>query len=149
MFRLKLYIWNAFWSSLIGLAAYMVMMFFFGWLYYSVIDLITSMITGIIIGTVSLFFLLQIFVKLKRRPLVGFLSNFLVVAFLCITGSVIAGLRSYQLFVRYFFSSTWFLALIVSEILSFFLTYAWYRRIMLYQEKLELKKASLKSDDAH
>ena len=148
MFKFKFYFWNAFWSSLIGLAAYIAMMFFYGWRYYSVIDLITSMITGIIIGTVSLFFIFQIFIKLKRRPLVGFLSNFLVVAFLCIAGSVIAGLRSYQLFVKYFLSSSWFLALIVSEILSFFLTYAWYRRIMLYQEKLELKKASLKCEDA-
>lgn len=141
MFKLKFYMWNAFFSSLIGMVIYVLAMFIWGWRYFVFYGLIFSMAIGAIIGTVSLFFLFRIFLRLKQRPLIGFLTNFLVVAVLNIVGGIIVGIRSFQQFIQ----SMWFLALIVSEVLSFFMTFAWYRRLMFYQEKLELKKASLKN----
>jgi hypothetical protein len=148
MFKLKFYIWNAFWSSIIGLVVYIFAMFIFGWHNYMFKELIGSMKIGAVIGTVSLFFLFEIVLRLRPRPLLGYLSNFLVVGAMNIVGSIIYGLNTYELFTRYFFRSIWFVALIVSEALSIFLITDWYRRIILFQKKLELKKASLKSDDA-
>lgn len=148
MFKLKFYIWNAFWSSIIGLVVYIFAMFIFGWHHYMFKELIGSMKIGAVIGTVSLFFLFEIVLRLRPRPLLGYLSNFLVVGAMNIVGSIIYGLNTYELFTRYFFRSIWFVALIVSEALSIFLITDWYRRIILFQKKLELKKASLKSDDA-
>lgn len=147
MNKFKFYIWNAFWSSLIGLVVHILAMFIFGWRYYRFNELVSSMKIGAIIGTVSLFFLFEIVLRLRQRPLLGYLSNFLVVAAMNIVGAIINGLNTYELFTRYFFQSIWFLALIVSEVLSIFLTHAWYQRVMFYQEKLEHKKASLKKHD--
>ena len=163
MFKLKFYLWNAFYSSLIGLVVHIIGLVI--WIQqYSLakfisiilqnpyrallvllINLVFSMAVGVVIGTVSLFFFFQIFLKLTQKPIVGFLSNFTVVAVLNIAGAVMTGFRSYQLFIDNFFSSLWFVALIVSEVLSLFLTFLWRRRIMLYKIKLEEKKASLRS----
>lgn len=103
------------------------------------------MAVGAIIGTVSLFFFFQIFLKFTQKPVIGFLSNFIVVAVMNMAGAVMTGLGSYDLFIKGFFNSVWFVALIVSEILSFFLTYLWRQRIMQYKLKLEEKKASLRN----
>jgi hypothetical protein len=138
MFKLKFYMLNAFLSSLIGMAIYFSALFIWGWHYFLITNLVINMAIGALIGSVSLFFLFRIFLRLRERPLIGFLSNFLVVAVFNIAGGITTGVRSYQLFIQ----SMWFLALIVSEVLSFFLTYAWYRRMMYYKDKLELKKAS-------
>jgi hypothetical protein len=96
---------------------------------------------GVVIGTISLFFYFQVFLRLSQKPWVGFLTNFLAVGILNILGAIIMGARTYQVFIN----SMWFISLIVSEILSFFLTFLWYRRIMTYKQKLEAKKASLKN----
>lgn len=160
MFKLKFYLWNAFFSSLIGLVVHIVGLVI--WIRQNslekcisailqnpsqallvlLINMVFSMAVGAVIGTVSLFFLFQIFLKLTQKPIVSFLSNFIVVAVLNIAGAVMTGLKSYQLFVDKFFSSIWFVALIVSEILSLFLTFLWLRRIRLYKMKLEEKKAA-------
>jgi hypothetical protein len=141
MIKLKFYAVNALFSSLIGMVVNVWAMFIWGWRYFTIYGLICSMVIGAIIGTVSLFFLFQVFLRLTQRPMFGFLSNFLVVAVLNIAGAMSGGIWSYQ----DFFNSMWFLAVIVSEILSFFLTYAWYRRMIFYKEKLELKKALLQN----
>lgn len=160
MFKLKLYLWNAFFSSLIGLAVHIIglvisilqysveefISFILQNPYQSLLvllsDMVFSMAVGAVIGTVSMFFFLQIFLKFTQKPIVGFLSNFIVVAVLNIAGAVIFVFRSYQQFIDEFFKSRWFVALIVSEVLSFFLTFLWRRRIMLYKVKLEEKKAA-------
>jgi hypothetical protein len=130
MFKLKLYLVNAFFSSLIGMVVNISAMFIWGWRHFSIYGLLFSMTVGVIIGTVSMFFFLQITLRLKERPFIVFLSSFLVIAALNISGALIFG----EVLI-------WLLALIVSEVLSFFLTHAWYRRITLYKEKLEQKKA--------
>ncbi len=155
MSKLKFYLWNAFWSSLIGLVIFILSLLIWGWYnsFHKLIfafskmplqllyQLLFCMAVGAVIGTVSLFFVFQIFLRLTQRPLIGFISNFMVVAVLNIVGSISQGVQSYHQFIQ----TIWFLALIISETLSFFLIYPWYRRIMLYKLKLEEKKASLRN----
>jgi hypothetical protein len=159
MFKLKFYLENAFLSSLIGMAAFFVYLLI--WLlsnsfFDSLHKLITSfskhplllfynilyyMAIGAVIGTVSFGCFFQIFLRFGQRPWVGYLSNFLVVAVMNMAGAVYYGMGTYKLFIR----SPWLVALIVSEVLSFFLTALWRRRIKAYKQKLEEKKALLKS----
>ncbi|HBE78627.1 MAG TPA: hypothetical protein DDW65_12755 [Firmicutes bacterium] len=147
MLKFKFYIENAFLSGLIGLAVYVTALFIYGWRYFSFSELCFSVMAGVVIGSVSWLFCFHIFLRLAQRPLLGFVANFLVVALLNMAGAVMMGLRSYQLFIHYFFRSTWFVALIVSEILSFFLIFLWLQRITLYKQKLETKKMILKNRD--
>ncbi len=155
MFKVKFYLLNALASSLIGLAVWAVYLFTWGCFHSFhqlvfevaqhmgpvVYNALFSMGVGAIIGTVSLVFCFQVFLRLSHMPWMGFLTNFLAVAILNIVGSILAGVQSLQLFI----DSTWSTALIVSEILSFFVTFSWYQRINEYKQKLEEKKASLKS----
>jgi hypothetical protein len=159
MNKLKFYYWNVLFSSLIGMAVFIVILLSWVWqnsfqklfLHFSqspfrllfgvLYSLLYSMAVGVIIGTVSLFFFFQIFLRLTQRPLMGFISNVLVVAALNVAGAISVGVRSYQQFTQ----SSWFWALLVSEVLSFFLTFHWRRRIMFYKQKLEEKKALLKN----
>lgn len=153
MFKLKFYLWNAFFSSLIGLAVAVFACLIFG-LYNSFHQLFSillkdiipiihfflfSMAVGAIIGTVSLFFVFQVFSRLSQRPLMGLICNFSVIAALNIIGAIAVGVRNYKQFSQ----STWFWALPVSEVLGFFLINAWYKRMMFYRVKLEQKKVSL------
>jgi hypothetical protein len=159
MLKLKFYLENAFLSSLIGLAFYVVD--FIVWvanhsfhkavlilnhplsLFYSILF---AMAIGAIIGTVSFFFIFQIFSKLSHRAWLGFLANFWVVALMNMGGELwVEDGGNCRLFIRNFFHSQWFLALIVSEVLSLLITFMWRRRIMAYKQKLEEKKAWLKS----
>lgn len=153
MFKLKFYLWNAFFSSLIGMAVAVFACLTFGWSYsfhrlFSMISKDTiqilhfclfCMAVGAIIGTVSLFFVFQVFSRLSQRPLMGLICNFSVIAALNIIGAIAVGVRNYQQFSQ----STWFWALPVSEVLGFFLINAWYKRMMFYKVKLEQKKVSL------
>jgi Mn2+/Fe2+ NRAMP family transporter len=155
MFKLKFYAGNAFLSSLIGLVAWVVFLLIWGCChsFHQLISILAHrtlsiflwalfcMGVGVVIGTISLFFYFQVFLRLSQKPWVGFLTNFLAVGILNILGAIIMGARTYQVFIN----SMWFISLIVSEILSFFLTFLWYRRIMTYKQKLEAKKASLKN----
>ncbi len=155
MFKLKFYLLNALASSLIGLAIWVVYVFIWGCFHsfhrlifelaHHILSIICtvlfSMGVGAVIGTISLFFCFQVFLRLSHMPWIGFLTNFLAVAILNIVGAILTGVRSYRLFI----DSMWLTALVVSEILSFFLTFSWYRRIMVYKQKLEEKKAALKN----
>lgn len=143
MFKLKIYLWNTFFSSLIGLIVNITFLFMYGWRYFSFHGLLISMGIGAVIGTVSLFFLFRIFLGLTHKPFLGFVSNFLVVAVLNLTFTLFfGGLSSPQVILA------WGIVLLISELLSIFLTYAWYRRIIFYNQKLEQKKASLGQGDA-
>ncbi len=155
MFKLKFYLLNALVSSLIGLAVWAVYLFTWGCFHsfqqlifevaqqigHVVFNAFFSMAVGAIIGTLSMLFCSQFFLRLSHMPWMGFFTNFLAVAILNIVGSILTGVRSFQLFI----DSTWSTALVVSEILSFFVTFSWYRSITAYKNKLEEKKASLKS----
>ena len=155
MVRIKFYVENAFLSSLIGLAVWVVSLFVWACLhsFHQLIfelahqtlpilkDALFCMEVGAVIGTVSLFFTFQVFLRLCHWPWIGFVANFLAVAILNIAGAIIVGARTY----RNFIDSEWFIALIVSEILSFILGFYWERSIMTYKQKLEEKKAALKN----
>jgi hypothetical protein len=160
MNKLKFYMWNAFFSSLIGLAVFVLYLLNWGWhnsfgkLIFALLNnpfqillqlfcnILYFMTVGAIIGTVSLFFVFQIYSRLSQRPLMGLICNFLVLAVLNIVGGVAQGAQNYRQFVQ----SAWFWALLVSEVLSIFLIYTWYKRMMFYKVKLEQKKASLRKD---
>jgi hypothetical protein len=139
MNKFKFYIINGFFSAMIGAIIEVVALILKKQDYISFYSLIKSMGIGAFIGTVSLFFLFQVFLKLRQKPVIGFLSNFLVVAVLTLAGGILDGIRTYQQYIY----SRWFMVLIVAEVLSFFLTLIWYRRIMFYDKKLKLKQESL------
>ncbi len=163
MNKLKFYIWDIYWSSMIGLAVFIVgllieirdMSFHKIWLSFLqdplnflvilFINMFFCMAVGAVIGAVSLFFIFQIFLKLIQKPLfgllIGFISNFLIVAVLNIVGAFLTGVRDYQQFVK----TLWFWALPVSEALSFFLIIPWYKRFIFYKEKLEQKKILIRN----
>ncbi|HBF39969.1 MAG TPA: hypothetical protein DDW50_22020 [Firmicutes bacterium] len=157
MFKFKFYLWNILASCLIGLAVCAAWLFewgcchsfyqlFYGWTHHTSEILLWAffcMGVGAAIGTISLFFFFQVFLRLTQRPWAGYLTNFSAVAVLNIIGAIMMGIRTY----RDFINSVWLIALIVSEILTFFLTFSLYRRIMVYKQKLEEKKAFLKRQE--
>ncbi len=139
MSKFKIYIINALGSAMIGAVIEVIDLILREKAYISFNSLLESMLTGVFIGTVSLFCLLQIILKLTDKPIYGFLSNFLVVAVLVIIGAILDSFGTFQLFIN----SSWLMVLIVAEFLSFFLILLWYHQIKLYKIKLQSKKASL------
>jgi len=153
MFKLKFYLWNAFLASLIGMAVAVFVFLRYGWLHsfhqlFSMLSkdtitilqfLLFCMAVGAVIGTISLFFVFQVFSRLSQRPLIGLICNFSVVAALNIIGAIAMGVRNYQQFSQ----SIWFWSLPVSEVLGFFLVSTLYKRMLFYKIKLEQKKVSL------
>lgn len=142
MEKLKLYVINGFFSALIGAAIEVVAVFVRPHYVITFSGLMKSMEIGAFIGTVSLFFILQVTLHLTGKPALAFLSNFIVVALLIFAGAYLDGIRTWVDYVH----SRWLMVLIVAELLSFFLTLLWYRQIKLYDDKLQLKKDSLKKE---
>jgi hypothetical protein len=139
MNKFKFYMMNGFFSAMIGAIIEVVAFMLRKQDYISFYSLMKSMGIGAFIGTISLFFLFQVFLKLRQKPVIGFLSNFIVVAVLTLAGAILDGIRSFQQYI----DSRWLMVLIVAEFLSFFLTLIWYRQIMFYNKKLQLKKESI------
>jgi hypothetical protein len=143
MNKFKFYIINVFFSAGIGAIIEVIAFILREQDYISFYSLMKSMVIGAFIGTVSLFFLFRVFLRLRQEPVIGFLSNFLVVAVLTLVGAILDGIRTYQQYI----DSRWFMVLIVAEFLSFFLTLLWYRQIMVYNKKLQLKQESLQDSN--
>jgi hypothetical protein len=146
MIRLKLYLTYGLLSSFIGVAIEIAMMVIYGTApsFYRTFD---NMCIGFIIGTVSLSFLFHVFVRLKSRPIIGFLTNFIVTAlmiFLFIMYLIVK--NSFTVVHSAHFIESWIIILVIVEVLSFALTFAFYRQIILYNKKLELRKASLRDE---
>lgn len=142
MEKLKLYIVNGFFSALIGAVIEFVAVFVRPNYVITFPGLMESMEIGIVIGTVSLFFILQVTLRLTGKPALTFLTNFLVVALMILAGAFLDGIRTGMDYVH----SRWLMVLIVAELLSFGLTLLWYRKIKLYNSRLRLKKESLPKD---
>lgn len=139
MNKVRMYIVNGFYSSLIGAVIEVIIALIRKCETIRLISLFDSMLTGVFIGTVSMFFLFHIFFKLKKRPVAGFVSNFVVVAVVFIADAALSWIEAG----RIVFYINWMYAWIIAELLSFILTAVWYKEIKLYNEQLEKKKASL------
>jgi hypothetical protein len=102
-------------------------------------DLLKSIGDGIFVGTVALYFLFHVFVKLKKRPFLAFLAVFIVVALLSLIGDIWFGPEHLIRFIH----TKWPIVLFVSETLGLLLAFIWYRQIVFYNRKLELKKSAI------
>ena len=140
MNKLKFYLMNGFFSAVIGAVVEVAALLFHKQSVITLYSLTKSMGIGIFIGTVSMFFILQVFLRLKQWPSLGFLSNFTVIALLTVADGVLNGVRTLPQYVH----SRSLLVLIVAESFGFIVTYFWYRRMMVYSEKLHLKQESLR-----
>ena len=105
--------------------------------------LIFNFIIGLLIST-SLVFLQLVMMKFKKQPLVGYLSGALIIFLLLFAVYAHTGLTTGN----WLLDAKWLVIFIVVESLSLLLLAYWYRQINLYSQKLEKKKASLKSNAA-
>ncbi len=142
MDKVKVYILYGFLASLIGavieiISTVVISKHAIIWSYMFI-----SMAKGALIGCVSIFFLFYVFMRFRRRPVAGILTNFTVVAILLILWTLFDFTKG----VGSAFDLTWYVAFIMAEILSFILTAVWYRQMTLYNDKLGKKKASIESN---
>ncbi|ATW26622.1 hypothetical protein [Candidatus Formimonas warabiya] len=139
MNRLGIYLINGFFSAFIGLVIKIIETVVEHENTVSVPELFESMTKGALIGTISLFVLFHVFIRFKRKPIAGFISNFIVVAVLMAVVGIFDFITSSCAFNYY----RWIVSFIMAEILSFLLASVWYRQMILYNDKLEKKKASI------
>lgn len=129
---------NAFYSSLIGAAVEIAASIIRGRDAVEIIKLFRSMGLGILIGTASLFCLFRMLVIFRKKPVLGYIVNFLVV------GLIIAALSlAYGGFMFEPSVSNWAIALVVAEVLSFILVRIVFRQVVTFNEQLERKKAEI------
>lgn len=138
MNKLSTYLINGFLSAVIGAVIDIISSIMINAKAVTLYNLIESMCTGVFIGTISIFFILNVVLRLKEKPFWGFISNFTVVALLMSIGAAYDWMTSPKCT---FFD--WIIAFCISEVLSFMLTAMWYRQISLYKIQLEKKKSSL------
>lgn len=148
MNRLKFIFFNSIGMILIGsgivsLAIELAWMLISGENAIPVERLLFNFVVGLFIST-ALVFLQLLMMKFKKQPLVGYLGGVLVIAAILGAVFVHTGLTTgnWQL------DAKWLVIFIVAESLSLLLLSSWYRQINLYHQKLEKKKASLKSGEA-
>lgn len=139
MKKLRIYIINVFFSSLIGLVSKVIETMLENKSLVNLSELFESMAKGAFIGTISLCVFFHVFIRFKRKPIAGFISNFTIVAVLMVIVALIDSLTTPSIFINY----KWIVSLITVEILSFILTAIWYRQMTLYNDRLEKKKASI------
>lgn len=143
MKKLKYYAINCLLSGLIGAIVEAAAVIFKKPPYtVSLYSLLDSTIEGAFIGTVCLVAVWELFVRLKRWPVLGFIINFLIIAVLTQTEAIRMGIHSCAAYVN----SRWFVVLIVAETLGFILAYLWYRQFATYNQRLAMKKTYSNED---
>lgn len=135
MNKIGIYLVNGFFSALIGgtieILSALINKSEIIYLY----GLFNSMLEGFITGSVSMFFLINIIMRLTRKMFIGILSNFIVVAG----------------FIGFFYMSSsdtsilhqgfnWLYILAIAETLSCILIAAWFKRMNMYNRLLKKKK---------
>lgn len=138
MHKIKFYFVNALFSGLIGAAVECAGVIYARQMHIYFLDLLKSICDGAFIGTVALLFFFHVFVRLKKRPFFAFLSVFIVVALLSFVGDIWYGPDHLVRFIH----TKWPVVLIIAESLGLLLAFIWYRQIIMYNEKLELKKSA-------
>lgn len=139
MNKAALYLINAFLSSLIGGVIEIVYTVLQRRSSINLWELFGSMGKGVIIGTVALYIFLNLLVRFRKKPIIGFIASFLTIA------GLMGLLFLYDMIIipdmiNYF---RWTIAFVTAEILGFILTAGWYRWVRLYNGKLEKKKAAI------
>ncbi|MCX7708706.1 MAG: hypothetical protein N2484_02535 [Clostridia bacterium] len=142
MNKLNIYIRTCFYSSLIGAVVEVVVALVRQQKSILLSDLFRSMATGMAIGLVSLLFQLYIFMKFKKSPVIGFVSNFLVVAGIIAIEEIFYQVQYSRLHIR----SNWIVSIIVAETLSFVLIAVWYKQAKIFNQQLEKKKSAITDD---
>ncbi|HEX2954167.1 MAG TPA: hypothetical protein VHR47_09320 [Bacillota bacterium] len=97
---------------------------------------------GVLIGSASMFFFFEVFLRLKKHPFFAFLSVFTVIFVLSFIDDIWYG--SYHLIV--YMRTSWPIVIVITEPLGLLLTAIWYRQLLIYNQKLESKKAANKSN---
>lgn len=95
---------------------------------------------GVLIGFVSMFFFFGVFLRLKKHPFFAFLSVFTVIFVLSFIDDIWYGSHHLIVYMR----TIWPIVLVITESLGLLLTAIWYRQLLIYNQKLESKKAANK-----
>ena len=128
MNKLKIYFMNGFYSALIGAAVEIIMAIVKNCDFVYIKDLLSSMLSGILIGTISVFFIINIILRFKIKLIVAILSNTMVMlAFFLLPFGREYNLSSYLIF-------------IIIEALSIILTVIAHREMSLYNRMLKRKQ---------
>lgn len=102
-------------------------------------ELFGSMGKAILIGTICLFIFIHLLVRMRKKPIIGYITCFTMVA------ALLGMLFAYDLIIipdaiDYF---RWVIAFATAEILGITLTILWYKWVKTYNNRLEKKKASI------
>ena len=138
MVKLKLYLLNGFYSSLVGAAVEVIAAIIRGNGSIRLLGLFRSMGLGIFIGTTSLFCLFRVLMVFRKRPVFGYIVNFLVIGV-----SIFICSLAYGGFMFEPASSNWAIALVVAEGLSFILVRIVFSQVIVLNEQLARKKAEI------
>ncbi len=104
---------------------------------------VNMMVISAIIGTICLFALFYITLRNMGSLLKAILTNVFLVLFLC----VLVYLQTGLFFSIWSVDFKWVIILIVALATALILTTFWYKKIMYYDSKLKMKKASLQKND--
>jgi len=138
MARLKIYLMNGFYSSLIGAAIEISTSIIRGNSYVELIKLFRSMGLGIVIGTASLFCIFRALRFFRKRQVFGYIINFLTVGIIItVYAYAFGGLIPKPEI------SNWTVAFFVAEALSLILVRMTYIQVTSLNEQLARKKAEI------
>lgn len=142
MNKLRIYLLNAFLSSLIGLFVEVIWTIIQHQNSVSLPGVIESMVKAALIGTVVLFIFLHVLVRFRNKPAAGYISTFISVAVLTTIVAILDYLETPT------FNYRWIFVFITAEILGLILAAVWYKQLTRYNDRLEKKKASLSDDNS-
>ncbi|MCX8128753.1 MAG: hypothetical protein N3I35_01480 [Clostridia bacterium] len=130
-------------SILVSFAIEIVWMLVSGRDYLPIGRLVFNFFIGLIISTVVVLLHL-LTMRFKKKPLIGYIFSFFIIAVLLLAVYVHTGLTTGYWLV----DAKWLVIFTVVESFSIFLVVYWYRQIDIYNQKLEIKKALLRGDHA-
>lgn len=144
MARLKIYLMNGFFSSLIGAVVEIVTSIIRGNSYVELIKLFRSMGLGVMIGTASLFCIFRTLRFFRKRQVFGYIINFLTVGIIITVYAYVFGglIPSPEI-------SNWAVAFFVAEALSLILVRMTYTQVTALNEQLARKKAEIQDSSQH
>jgi len=138
MARVKIYLMNGFYSSLIGAVTEIAIAIIRGSGYVELIKLFRSMGLGVVIGTASLFCIFRTLRLFRKRQVFGYIINFLTVGIIItIYAYAFGGLIPRPEI------SNWTIAFFVAEALSLILVRMTYIQVTALNDQLARKKAKI------
>lgn len=139
MNKTAFYLTNAFLTSIIGAVIEILHTILENRSEINLWELFGSMGKAVAIGTICLYIFIHLLVRLRKKPIIGYITCFVTVA------ALLGVLLVYDLIIipdaiDYF---RWAIAFVTAEVLGITLTVLWYKWVLTYNSRLEKKKASI------